>query len=132
MEKLGLKGKKQKGLVERYYWNPLSRVNYKQLLEILFESISTCMLSHFSHVWLFAMLLTVACWLPLSMGFFKQEYWSGLPCSPPEDLLIQGSNTCLLCLLHLAGEFFTTSTAWEAKKYWDILIWIEDSNAGKD
>ena len=22
----------------------------------------------------------------LSMGFFKQDYWSGLPCTPPEDL----------------------------------------------
>ena len=24
---------------------------------------------------------------PSSMGFSKQEYWSGLPCSPPGDLL---------------------------------------------
>ena len=23
---------------------------------------------------------------PLSMGFSRQEYWSGLQCSPPEDL----------------------------------------------
>ena len=23
---------------------------------------------------------------PLSMGFFRQEYWSGLPCPPPGDL----------------------------------------------
>ena len=23
---------------------------------------------------------------PLSMGFFRQEYWSGLPCPPPRDL----------------------------------------------
>ena len=28
----------------------------------------------------------VACQAPLSMGFFRQEYWSGLPCSPPGDL----------------------------------------------
>ena len=132
MEKLELKDNKQKGLVERYYWNPLSRANYKQLLEILFESISACMLSHFSHVQLFVTLLTVACQVPLSMGFSRQEYWSGLPCPPPEDLLIQGSNPCLLCLLHLAGKFFTTSTTWEAKKYWDILILIKDSDAGQD
>ena len=26
---------------------------------------------------------TVACQAPLSMGFFRPEYWSGLPCSPP-------------------------------------------------
>ena len=29
---------------------------------------------------------TVAGQVPLSMGFPRQEYWSGLPCPPPEDL----------------------------------------------
>ena len=29
---------------------------------------------------------TVACQAPLSMGFSRQEYWSGLPCPPPGDL----------------------------------------------
>jgi len=29
---------------------------------------------------------TVACQAPLSMGFSRQEYWSGLPCPPPRDL----------------------------------------------
>ena len=29
---------------------------------------------------------------PLSMGFSRQEYWSGLPCPPPGDLPSQGSN----------------------------------------
>jgi len=24
------------------------------------------------------------------LGFFRQEYWSGLPCPPPEDLLDLG------------------------------------------
>ena len=28
---------------------------------------------------------TVACHTPLSMGFFRQEYWSGLPCPPRGD-----------------------------------------------
>ena len=31
-------------------------------------------------------LWTVACKIPLSMGFSRQEYWSGLPCLPPGDL----------------------------------------------
>ena len=44
------------------------------------------MLSHFSHVWLFAALRTVAHQAPLSMGFSRQEYWSGLPCPPSGDL----------------------------------------------
>ena len=29
---------------------------------------------------------TVAHQAPLSMGFSRQEYWSGLPCPSPEDL----------------------------------------------
>ena len=29
---------------------------------------------------------TVACQAPLSMGFSRREYWSGLLCPPPEDL----------------------------------------------
>ena len=28
----------------------------------------------------------IACQVPLSMGFSRQEYWSGLPCPPPGDL----------------------------------------------
>ena len=27
-----------------------------------------------------------SCQAPLSIGFLRQEYWSGLPCSPPWDL----------------------------------------------
>ena len=43
-------------------------------------------LSHFSRVRLFETLWTVACQAPLSMGFSRQEYWSGMLCSPPGDL----------------------------------------------
>ena len=39
-----------------------------------------------SHVWLYATLWTVAYQAPLSMGFSKQEYWSGLPFPFPGDL----------------------------------------------
>ena len=35
-----------------------------------------CMRSHFSHVWLFAILWTVALQAPLSMGLSRLEYWS--------------------------------------------------------
>ena len=41
--------------------------------------IYACMLSHFSHVSLFATLWTVALQASLSMGFSRQEYWSRLP-----------------------------------------------------
>ena len=43
------------------------------------------LLNHFSHVWLFVTQWTVAHQAPLSMGFSRQEYWSGLPCRPPGD-----------------------------------------------
>ena len=43
-------------------------------------------LSHFSHVQLFVILWTGAYHAPSSMGFSRQEYWSGLPCLPLEDL----------------------------------------------
>ena len=40
-----------------------------------------------SRVWLFKTPWTVAHQAPLSMGFSRQEYWSGLPFPPPGDLL---------------------------------------------
>ena len=42
---------------------------------------------------------TEICQAPLSMGFSRQEYWSGLP-FPPSGILDEGSNTHLLHLLH--------------------------------
>ena len=48
--------------------------------------MQACMLSCFSHVPLFATLWTVAYEAPLSMGFSRQEYWSGLPYPLPGDL----------------------------------------------
>ena len=43
---------------------------------------------------------TVARQAPLSMGFSRQEYWSGLPHPPPGDLPNPGIEPCLFCLLH--------------------------------
>ena len=43
-------------------------------------------LSCFSSVQLFATPWMVTCQAPLSMGFPRQESWSGLPCPPPGDL----------------------------------------------
>ena len=50
------------------------------------------------------------------MGFSRQEYWSGLPCSPPGDLPDPGTETASLISLALAGGFFTTSATWEAPR----------------
>ena len=43
-------------------------------------------LSRFSRTRFFATIWTIAHYIPLSMGFSRQEYWSGLPCPPPGDL----------------------------------------------
>ena len=51
------------------------------------------MLSCFSHVRLFATPWTVARHVPLSMGFSRQEYWSGLPFPPAGDLPNPGIKT---------------------------------------
>ena len=47
-----------------------------------------------------ATLWAVALQAPLSMGFPRQEYWSGLPFPLPGIFLTQGLNLCLLHLLH--------------------------------
>ena len=45
-----------------------------------------CVLGHLSHVQPFVPLRTIAHQAPLSMGFSRQEYWSGLPFASPGDL----------------------------------------------
>ena len=55
------------------------------ILRITIE-LHACMPSCFSHVRFFANLWTVAHQPPLSMGFSRKEYWSGLPFSPPGNL----------------------------------------------
>ena len=58
-----------------------------------------CLLGRLSCVRLFATLWTGARQAPQSIGFFRQDYQSGLPCLPSGIFLTQGSNSCLLCLL---------------------------------
>ena len=70
--------------------------------------------SHFSCVWLFVTLRTVACQAPLSMGFSREEYWSGFPCPSPGELPDPGIKPASLMSPALAGVFFTTSATWEA------------------
>ena len=53
----------------------------------------------FSHARLLAILWTITSQAPLSMGFSRQEYLSGLPFPTPGVFPTQGSNPCLPCLL---------------------------------
>ena len=75
-----------------------------------YNFMSVCMLSWFSHVQFFMTPWTVACQDSLSLGFSRQEYWSGLPCPPPRDLLNPGIEPESLTSPVLVSRFFTTST----------------------
>ena len=66
-----------------------------------------------SRVQLFSTPWTVAFQAPLSMGFSRQECWSGLPGLPPGDLPDLGIKPSPRLSPALAGGFFTTSTMWE-------------------
>ena len=73
-----------------------------------------CVPGLFSRVRLFANPWTVARQDPLSMGFSRHEYWSGLPCPSPGDLPNPGTEPTSLEPPALAGGFFTTGTTWAA------------------
>ena len=77
-------------------------------------------LSHFSFVRLFVTLCTVASQDPLSMGFSRQECWSGLKCSPPGDLPGGSSKprnqTHVSYVSCIGRQVFTTSATWEARR----------------
>ena len=74
---------KQIGLcwIHRPIWRKLTTLSNPSIHEC-----GTCMPSCFSHVQLLVTLWTVAHQAPLSMGFSRQEYWSGLPFPSLEDL----------------------------------------------
>ena len=63
-------------------------------------SFSACVLSCFSCVQPFVTHWTLVRQAPLSMGFSRQEYWSGLPFPTPGDLPYPGMEPCLLRLQH--------------------------------
>ena len=90
--------------------------NFNKFIKlILSDSIfSTMHVCRFGHVWLFQLCATP--WIsgssahqgPLSMGFPRQEYWSGLPFPTPGDRPHPGIKPVSLVSLALAGGFFTT------------------------
>ena len=52
--------------------------------------------------------------VPLPMEFSRQEYWDGVPFSPPGDLPNLGIKPASLASPALAGGLFTTHATWEA------------------
>ena len=90
-----------------------------------------CIVTHFRHIWLFATLWIVAHQAPLSMGFSRQEYKSGLPCPPQEIFLTWGSISCLPAspALHADGFFTHRSHLGSRKKLYKVKknktgIWL--------
>ena len=75
------------------------------------------LLSRFSHVQLCVTLWTVACQVPLSTLFSRQEYWSGLPCPSFRGSSQARDWTQVSCI---AGRFFTTELP--GKPYLPILV----------
>ena len=83
------------------------------LLVHCLAQVQTYVLTCFSHVQFFATAWTIACQAPLSMGFSRQEYWSGLPFPSLGDLPNAGIKPASRMSPALAGRFFTTSATWE-------------------
>ena len=73
---------------------------------------------------LFVALWTVAQQAPLSMGFSRQEYWSGLPCPPPGDLLDPEIKPESPVSPGLAGGSFTNSALLEKRQ---AYLWSIDN-----
>ena len=79
-------------------------------VETLSQMSSVCVLSH---VQLLESPWTVAHQAPLSVGFSRQEYWSGLPLPSPGDLPHPGIEPTSPAL---AGRFITNRATWEAPR----------------
>ena len=82
---------------------------------MLYSHAHLFLLNHFSRVSRYVTLWAIACQAPLSVGFSRQEYWSGLPCPPREDLPDSGMELRSPVSPALAVVFFTASATWEVR-----------------
>ena len=108
-----------------------------RFLADIFLYAGVFVLSGFSHVWVFTAPWTVACQVPLSMGFPWQEYWSGFPFPPAGDLPNAGTEPRSPTLqadslpseppgkpnIHLSPPFWTSQILPKAAA---IFFWIYD------
>ena len=77
--------------------------------EVRSSCMCTCSVTQlFSCIWIFVAPWTVAHQTPLSMGFSRQEYWSGLPVPPPWDLPNPGIKPGSPVFPALADRLFVT------------------------
>ena len=94
-------------MVSSYLWTLFTEVSITVL-----GCVCCAVLSLFRRVRLFLTLWTVVCQAPLTMGFFRQEYWGGLPRLPPGDFPDPKINLACLMSTCIAGGFFITSATW--------------------
>ena len=87
------------------YQHPSHQLTFSRCLCFSFYLGNVVVVQSLSHILLFAIPWTVACQAPLSMGFPRQEYWSGLSFPSPGDLPNSGIEPASP---GLAGGFFTT------------------------
>ena len=95
-----------------YIFEPISSVDWHRILMTLVDfffasCIRMCMLSR---VWVFVTPCTVALQAPISMGFSRQEYWSGLSFPSPGHLPDPGIKLVSLASPALAGRVFITAS----------------------
>ena len=107
---LVVNGRREKTLVSltqqefsNYFLNWIPFFHLKKKLFCYLKQCA-CVLSRLSRDRLFATPRTTARQAPLSMGFSRQEYWSGLPCPPPGDLPDPGTEPKSLTSSVLAGR----------------------------
>ena len=79
-------------------------------LDSILKSRDTTLLTkvHIVKAMVFPVVWTIVPQAPLSTGFSKQEYWSGLPCPPLGNLPNLGIEPASLVSPALAGRFSTT------------------------
>ena len=114
-------GRKESDTTVRLHLTSLHfRPQWRGWVALWSESVSSCVCvtsflvcSVARCVRLFATLWTVAHQVPLSGGFSKQDYWSGLSCLPPGDLLHPRFNQhlCRLLLCRLSLHCWATGLA---------------------
>jgi len=113
------------GLAPNYLWISPGHSTTTSESVVPSRCVHACVLSHYSRVWLFGTLWTGVHQAPLSLGFSMQEYWSGLPCPPPGDLLDSGIEPASLTSPALTSVFFTTSTTW---KFYTPIVFSHQSH----
>ena len=81
-----------------------------------------------SHVQLFATLCSIVHQALLSMGYPKQEYWSGLPFPPPRDLSNLGIKLTSSALADRFFFFFFLTTELPGKPIIILTraLWLSD------